>query len=161
MATKCDEVIAGLMKLHPAMKRTGLRAALKRRFPEAEVVHEAARGMIPDAFQFHEDLRILALIEVVDSNPITPAKAAIIYDLAETLGDEDWQLSVVVYDHLGGLVGEFSGYFFAPFYIDRYTRETDKDVLPAVRAALRDIERGERQEAQSGRTSADELADRL
>lgn len=135
-------VVKTIKAARPNVQSTGFRQALRR------FVGPAAFGFLPDAFEVHEDLKIITLIEVVETNPITISKAKEIYRLGSMLERQKWGLSVAVYDHCAGFLGEAPAALFHPMMIAAaMDAKPHSNVFPAVMWLQR------RWEAETGRAA--------
>jgi hypothetical protein len=122
-------VIAALMMQRPAIQKGGIATEIRRRWPHSSDLDEAARRLVPDAYEFHDDLSMLTIIEVVDTNPIRGVKASRISDLSFALDDVDWALTVAAFNTAGKLLGEVPGAFFRG-------SASNRDVFPDAQRAF-------------------------
>jgi hypothetical protein len=136
--SRSKEVISSLMSQRAGIREHGFPAALRTRWPDAAELHEMSGRIIPDAFEFHEDLSVLTLIEVVDTHPIRSDKAIKIADLELAITDLDWDLTVAVFDSMGNLLAELPGWAFGSHYIGARSLRPTTDVLPHARCAAAD-----------------------
>lgn len=129
LRSRSDAVVYALMKERPTIKRVHMGEEIRRRWPDLEDLHDSARSIVPDAYEFHDDLSTLTIIEVVDTNPIRPFKARKIVDLTFALQGMDWELTVAVFNASGQYLGEVPGGFF-------YGVEPRHDTFPEALSAF-------------------------
>lgn len=129
--TRSRLVVQALIKKHPNMREYGFAAAIRERWPHEQEVCDSARAIRPDAFEIVEDKATVAIIEVVDDNPIDARKGDAIAVLASYLDDLEWNLAVVCYDYAGNFTGIVTGIYFAEYY--SANRDANpRNVFPAV-----------------------------
>lgn len=137
-SSRSKAVLEALREMRPNIRVKGLPAELRKRWPLETDLHAIARRFHPDAFEFHDDENVLALIEIVDTHPISRSKAAMIAAMAVDLDGNEWDVNVVVYDGAGGLMGMVPGITMSSYYLDPFMPR-DRDVLPAAMAADREL----------------------
>lgn len=135
-------IIEALIEQRPGVTRTGFRAAVRKLIDDPRV-SKAIGWIIPDAFEIHHDLRVISIIEVIDTHPINANKAHAIALIGRRLQRHGWSLSVVVYDNCGALIEELPSVAFLPTLTRLYRTERPRDILPAARAVYRELARPE------------------
>ena len=117
----------------PTVRATGFRKAV------LEVLPDARADFIPDAFSIRPDLRIIDLIEAVDTNPISRAKASLIAELWDHADERGWQVMVIGYDSCGGLMFEMPGNVFCGAFLQKFMGDDTGNAIPAAMAVHREI----------------------
>src|SRR3569833_423757 len=97
--TRSKIAVAEILLSRPTIKQYGFAAELRRRWPDNKEIIETASHVIPAAFEIHEDEEVVAMIEVIDDNPIRADKAQAIFQLALALDDVEWSVNVVCFDY--------------------------------------------------------------
>jgi len=127
-------IVQALQLSRPGIEKNGFTKAVRQQWPDEGDLHQAAGAIMPDAYEFHHDLRVLTLIEVVDTNPIRRQKADKIGALALALDEVEWEATVAVFDNCGNLMCEIPAYSFIGYNVDHFAPAKAVDVLPAARA---------------------------
>lgn len=136
LPTASHAVVESLIAERPGISRYRLGEELAKRWPDALELRDIARTIVPDAFEFHDDLRILTIIEVIDTHSISDVKAAKISDLSLSLEDstdEEWNLSVAAFDKFGNLICELPG---SAFWRGHIGLRPARDILPRAMASF-------------------------
>lgn len=136
MATASDLVVQRILERLPNARRTGFAKALSK-LSDSRYFYEAAKAVVPDAYELrHYDSEVV-IFEVVDTNPICDEKGDRIAELSDELDDIGWALRVVTLDYMGQVLHELSGWAYMSAYTMAISPPGRKDKTPAAAAVER------------------------
>lgn len=134
--TRSKDIISALKAKNPEVHDRGFAKALGK-LSDSSLLQAAARAIIPDGYEMrHADCE-LVIYEVADTNPIRPAKAERIGELADEMDEACWSLRVVVLDYMGHVVADLPGWAYSEAYTSDFAPDNCLDMTPAAKAAVR------------------------
>lgn len=133
--TRSKAIVREMMQGDAEVRRDGFASAM-RRLCDSASLYAAARAILPDAYRIADDEVIL--YEVADTNPIRPAKAQHIAELADEVDEIEMLLRVIVIDYTGHVIADTPGWAYGSSHTADYAPNHCMDMTPAARAAYMD-----------------------